>query len=63
MSVEREREREREQVFIGKQKDDLDGVAVPTPYLQQYFYTIATTHFKHIFKYCRENVRNLRFVT
>ena len=36
-------EREREQVFIGKQKDDLDGVAVPTPYLQQYFYTIATT--------------------
>ena len=27
----------REQVFIGKQKDDLDGVAVPTPYLQQYF--------------------------
>ena len=28
---------DREQVFIGKQKDDLDGVAVPTPYLQQYF--------------------------
>ena len=27
---------EREQVFIGKQKDDLDGAAVPTPYLQQF---------------------------
>ena len=24
------REKTREQVFIGKQKDDLDGVAVPT---------------------------------
>ena len=34
---------EREQVFIGKQKDDLDGVAVPTPYLQQYYYTKAMT--------------------
>ena len=26
-----------EQVFIGKQKDDLDGVSIPTPYVQQYF--------------------------
>ena len=34
---------EEEQVFIGKQKDDLDGAAVPTPYLQQYFYTNTTT--------------------
>ena len=33
----------REQVFIGKQKDDLDGAAVPTPYLQQYFYANTTT--------------------
>ena len=33
----------REQVFIGKQKDDLDGVAVPTPYIQQYFYSITET--------------------
>ena len=28
-----------EQVFIGKQKDDMDGAAVPTPYIQQYFCT------------------------
>ena len=27
--------------FIGEQKDDLDGAAVPTPYIQQYFYTIT----------------------
>ena len=32
---------QREQVFIGKQKDDLDGAAVPTPYIQQYFYTVT----------------------
>ena len=32
---------EREQVFIGKQRDDLDRVAVPTPYIQQYFYSIT----------------------
>ena len=35
VTKKKEREREREQVFIGKQKDDLDGVAVPTPYIQR----------------------------
>ena len=34
--------REREQVFIDKQKDDLDGAAVPTPYWQQYYYVTTT---------------------
>ena len=35
--------REREQVFNDKQKDGLDGAAVSTAYLQQYFYTDTTT--------------------
>ena len=30
-----------EQGFNGKQKDDMDGAAVPTPYIQQYFSTIT----------------------
>ena len=34
-------EEEEEQVFIGKQKDDLDGVTIPTPYIQQYFYAFT----------------------
>ena len=33
---------EREQVFIDKQKDDLDGATVPTPYWQQFFYVTTT---------------------
>ena len=49
--------REREQVFIGKQKDDLDGAAVPTPYLQQYYYTNTTIQ-RHR---CEHFVRALSF--
>ena len=39
----REREREREKWDYWKdQRDYLDGVTIPTPYLQQFFYVIQS---------------------
>ena len=33
----------REQVFIGKQKEDMDGTAVPTPYIHTVMSLLITT--------------------